>query len=76
MGFPEIERGWPLGHGLNNCARLETCRGSISSGPGSEMFPFNPEGAYRHAEGWVNYGASWCLSLAYLQFDAKGTIGQ
>ncbi len=69
MGWPEIERGWPLGHKLNVCARLETCRGSISSGPGTEMFPFNPEGAFRHAEGWVNYGASWCISLAYLHFD-------
>jgi hypothetical protein len=73
MGFPEIERGWPVGHQPNVCARLETCRGSISSGPGSEMFPFNPEGAFRHAEGWVNYGASWCVSLAYLQFDTTGT---
>lgn len=70
MGFPEIERGWPVGHKLNVCARLELCRGSLSSGPGSEMFPFHPEGAYRHAEGWVNYGAGWCVSLAYLQFDA------
>lgn len=68
MGFPEIERGWPIGHKLNVCARLELCRGSLSSGPGSEMFPFNPQGAYRHAEGWVNYGASWCVSLACLQF--------
>jgi hypothetical protein len=34
------------------------------------MFPFNPGGAYRHPEGWVNYGASWCISLAYLKFDA------
>jgi hypothetical protein len=73
MGFPEIERGWPIGHKLNVCARLELCRGSISSGPGSEMFPFQPEGAFRHAEGWVNYGASWCVSLAYLQFDGAGT---
>lgn len=68
MGFPEIERGWPVGHKPNVCARLELCRGSLSSGPGSEMFPYHPEGAYRHAEGWVNYGAGWCLSLAYLQF--------
>jgi hypothetical protein len=73
MGFPEIERGWPIGHKLNVCARLELCRGSISAGPGSEMFPFKPEGAFRHAEGWVNYGASWCVSLAYLQFDTAGT---
>ncbi len=68
-GFTGIERGWPLGYKSNVCARLELCRGSISSSPGSEMFPFNPEGSYRHAEGWVNYGAAWCLSLAYFEFD-------
>jgi len=73
MGFPEIERGWPVGHKPNVCARLELCRGSISSGPGSEMFPFNPEGPFRHAEGWVNYGAGWCVSLAYSRFDVAKT---
>ena len=70
--FTGIERGWPKGHPDNVCARLELCRGSISSGPGSEMFPFNPEGTYRHAEGWVNYGAAWCISLAWLEFDREG----
>lgn len=70
MGFPEVERGWPKHYKENVCARLELCRGSISSAPGTEMFPFNPEGAYRHPEGWVNYGAAWCISLAYLKFDA------
>jgi hypothetical protein len=70
MGFPEVERGWPKHYKDNVCARLELCRGSLSSAPGTEMFPFNPEGAYRHPEGWVNYGAAWCLSLAYLRFDA------
>jgi hypothetical protein len=69
-GFPEIERGWPKRHPENVCARLELCRGSIASLPGSEMYPFNPSDAYRHAEGWVNYGASWCISLAYFKFDA------
>ncbi len=68
-GFTGIERGWPKSYKDDICARLELCRGSISSCPGSEMFPFNPEGAYRHPEGWVNYGAAWCLSLAYFQFD-------
>jgi len=72
MGFPDIERGWPRGYRNDVCARLETVRGSISAGPGTEMFPFRPEGAYRHPEGWVNYGAAWCTSLAYLQFDARG----
>jgi hypothetical protein len=70
MGFPEVERGWPIQHKINVCARLELCRGSISALPGSEMYPFNPEGGFRHAEGWVNYGASWCISLSYLRFDA------
>ena len=73
MGFTGIELGWPIGHKLNVCARLELCRGSISSGPGSEMFPFNPDGHYRHAEGWVNYGAAWCLSLAYFEFDRQAS---
>jgi hypothetical protein len=75
MGFPEIERGWPKLFKDDTCARLELCRGSISSAPGTEMFPFNPQGKYRHAEGWVNYGAAWCISLAYLKFDkgAKST---
>lgn len=73
MGFPEIERGWPELYKKDVCARLELCRGSISSAPGSEMFPFNPGGKYRHPEGWVNYGASWCISLAYLQCDVDGT---
>jgi len=72
MGFPEIERGWPVSYKDDVCARLELCRGSISSSPGSEMFPFNPRGKPRHPEGWVNYGASWCISLAYLQFNATG----
>jgi hypothetical protein len=71
FGFTGIERGWPVSHKDNVCARLELCRGSISAGPGSEMFPFNPEGTYRHAEGWVNYGAAWCLSLAYFEFDRQ-----
>ncbi len=69
MGFPEVERGWPKSHPDNICARLELCRGSLSSLSGSEMYPFNPEGTFRHAEGWVNYGACWCISLAYLRFD-------
>lgn len=69
--FPGIERGWPKGFPEGLCARLELCRGSISSSPGSEMFPFKPEGAYRHAEGWVNYGSAWCFSLAYLRLDER-----
>lgn len=73
MGFPEIERGWPKAYKNNVCARLELCRGSLSSLPGTEMYPFNPKGKFRHAEGWVNYGASWCISLSYLKFDTAQT---
>jgi hypothetical protein len=71
QGFPEIERSWPKLYKKNVCARLETCRGNIASLPGSEMYPFQPGKAFRHPEGWANYGASWCISLSYLQFDAK-----
>ncbi|MBK1856227.1 discoidin domain-containing protein [Verrucomicrobiaceae bacterium 5K15] len=73
MGFPEIERGWPRGYKDNVCARLELCRGSISSLPGSGAYPFKPGGDFRHPEGWVNYGASWCISLSYFKFDAAAT---
>jgi hypothetical protein len=72
-GFTGIDRTWPNVFQKNTCARLELCRGSIDSGPGTEMFPFNPQGAYRHTEGWVNYGAAWCMSLAYFEFDSKAT---
>lgn len=70
QGFPEIDNGWPIEHKLDVCARLETVRGSLSTLPGTEMYPFNPEGKYRHAEGWVNYGAGWCISLSYFHFDS------
>lgn len=74
LGFTGIERGWPVQHTLNICARLELCRGSISGSPGTEMYPFKPEGSYRHPEGWVNYGASWCISLAYLNALNAGNL--
>lgn len=76
QGFPEVDRGWPIEHKLDVCARLETVRGSISTLPGTEMYPFNPEGKYRHAEGWVNYGAAWCISLSYLEFDRIGRVSE
>lgn len=74
MGFPEVERGWPVRYKEGVCARLELCRGALSSAPGTEMFPFSPRGNYRHSEGWVNYGAAWCISLAYLEFDRRGGV--
>ena len=73
QGFPEIERGWPKLYKLDTCARLETVRGNLATLPGSEMYPFQPGKKFRHLEGWSNYGASWCISLSYLQFDAAQT---
>ena len=73
QGFPEIERGWPKLYKLDTCARLETVRGNLATLPGSEMYPFQPGKRFRHLEGWSNYGATWCISLAYLNYDAMGT---
>ena len=73
QGFPEIERGWPKLYKKDVCARLETVRGNIATLPGSEMYPFSPGKKFRHLEGWCNYGAAWCISLAYLQWDATQT---
>lgn len=73
QGFPEVERGWPMLYKNDVCARLETVRGNIATLPGSEMYPFSPGKKFRHLEGWCNYGAAWCISLAYLQWDAQGT---
>ena len=74
MGFPLVERGWPKGHRENVCARLELCRGSLSALPGSEMYSFNPEGKYRHAEGWICYGSAWNASLAVLHLAPRGEL--
>ena len=71
-GFPLVKRGWPKGQPDNTCARLETTRGSLSASPGSEMYPFNPGGEFRHPEGWVNYNAAWNVALAYLCWDREG----
>ena len=71
-GFPLIERGWPKKFQDNTCARLETTRGALSSSPGTEMYPFNPGGKYRHLEGWVNYNAAWNVALAYWKWNAQG----
>jgi hypothetical protein len=69
LGFEGIEKGWPYGDSRRNiCARLETVRGSLSSLPGSEMYPFNPKGRPRWGEGWTSYNALWNISLAYLNY--------
>jgi hypothetical protein len=35
------------------------------------MYPFNPAGAFRHSEGWVNFNAAWNVALAYSQWNQK-----
>lgn len=73
QGFPEAEQGWPKKYKKNVCARLEGVRGNIATLPGSEMYPFSPGMKFRHLEGWCNYGAAWCISLAYFEWDKKQT---
>ena len=72
-GFPLVERGWPRGFPDNVCARLETTRGSLSASPGTEMYPFNPGGKFRHPEGWVNFNAAWNVGLAYVRWHELGS---
>ena len=69
-GFPLIERGWPIKYRPNTCAVLELVRGSLSASPGTEMYPFIPDGKFRHCEGWVNFNTAWNVGLAYFAWDA------
>ncbi|MEO7598529.1 MAG: hypothetical protein ABIV50_06325, partial [Opitutus sp.] len=71
QGFPLVERGWPIHHKYDVCARLETTRGSISASCSTEFYPYNPNGNFRHPEGWVNYNATWNVALAYAEFDRQ-----
>jgi hypothetical protein len=63
------ERGWPKKFPDNTTARLETVRGSISSSAGSEHYPFNPKGEFRHAEGWSAFNAALNVGLVYMLRD-------
>ncbi|MGH8018994.1 MAG: hypothetical protein ACREIA_12000 [Opitutaceae bacterium] len=69
QGFPAVERGWPIRFKLDTCARLETTRGSITASCGTEFYPYNPAGKFRHSEGWVNFNAAWNVALAYAELD-------
>lgn len=68
MSFIGVDNGFPYKYKENICARLEITRGSLSSLPGTEMYPFNPKGKSRHPEGWTAYNAAWNVSLAFLNF--------
>ena len=69
-GFPLIERDWPNKFPNGHCAWLELCRGAICASPGTDMYPFNPDGKFLHSEGWVNFNAAWNVSLAWFAWDA------
>lgn len=66
MGFPALERGWPKAFPADVCARLETVRGTLNSSCGTEMYPYNPAGAFRHPEGWTAFNAAWNVGLAFM----------
>ncbi len=70
MGFPDVERGWPVQYS-GPAAYLEGVRGVLNSAPGTEVFPFNPKGPLRYAEGWTHFNAAWNVGLAYLLADLK-----
>lgn len=72
-GFPDVERGWPRLY-TGQAAFLESARGALCSGPGSEHFPNNPYAALRHPEPWTNFNAAWNLSLSYMVADLDGTF--
>ena len=71
LGWKGIERGWPIGYRPGVSARLETVRGALSSGAGTEMYPFNPGGEFRFPEGWSAFNAALNVGLAYMAWDKK-----
>jgi hypothetical protein len=71
LGFPDAEVGWtPIYSG--SAGYLDLCRGALASGPATEHFPYNPAGAKRHNEGWVNFNAAWNVGLSYMLADLRG----
>jgi hypothetical protein len=76
QGFPLVERGWPVQFRHDVCARIELTRGAICASPGSEKYPFNPEGKFRHPEGWVNFNAAWNVALATWEIDRRQHAAQ
>jgi hypothetical protein len=70
QGYPLVEKGWPKGFKLDITARLELCRGGLDASPGTEMYPYNPSGKFRHPEGWVNWNAAWNVGLAFLKMHS------
>jgi hypothetical protein len=73
-GYAVVEQGWPIGYKPDVCARLELVRGGLDASPGTEMYPYNPEGKYRHQEGWINWNASWNVGLSFLKMYQENKI--
>ncbi len=69
-----VEKGWPKEYKTNVCARLELVRGGLDASPGSEMYPYHPEGNFRHPEGWINWNASWNVGLAFLKMHSENSL--
>ena len=65
VDFPGIDRVWPKEFHHDVCARLELCRGTLSSNAASEHYPFSPQNGFRHCEGWTPFNAAWNVTLAY-----------
>lgn len=78
--FPGVERGWPVHFPADRCARLERVRGVIHSSAAHEHFPFNPDGDFRHPEGWTAFNAALNVGLAYTAFadrqDQRGALSE
>ncbi len=61
--FKGAEAGWPVKYNPNVCARLHLVRGTICSAASSEHYPFNPDGKFRHPEGWTAFNAALNMGL-------------
>lgn len=61
--FKGVEVGWPIKYNPNVCARLHLVRGTICSTAATEHYPFNPNGAFRHPEGWTAFNSSLNMGL-------------
>ena len=59
-----MEVAWPIQYNPNACARLHLVRGTICSSAATEHYPFNPNGKFRHAEGWTAFNAALNMGLA------------
>ena len=68
--FYGVERGWPKKFADDTCARLELVRGTLSSTAASEHYPNNPDGPFRHPEGWTAFNSAFNVGLAYACCEA------